>query len=340
MQQYTIYGIDIGAGTIKAGTYLGNREGELRRVEQFALTKIPTPKIEPGTNGEYFVEAVQEALTPYRYSLVQCDADPVIGASICGPVFKNTCLQITNHGIATPFDIPCEICLNDGMAATIGTLMAGAGRGHTGALTCFTIGTGIGHGSIHWDLFGNLVTNDSEAHFAVTTRNILNTPLPQCACGLPECFEAHASERALTAYTEAVLSTIVAPIKKFGFKLEWALDHASENARQSLLEAIDKWHRFLAQGVATAYLFLNMGGNPMLPPALFVFGGGLSRFVNPKKVKGYVLGYLAGKPIPGMNFAVKCESDFGDEAGCIGAAAAALASRINRPVTEIQFADE
>jgi len=274
-------------------------------------------------------------------SLFPADVD-LVGYSICGPVVvqktkagpKYRCLRIINRGILKPFEISADATLNDGMAAAIGSSLAGVAKGHEGAFALLTLGTGVGLGAVHWNEQGERVINDGEIHFPIRGSRRM------CNCRRLGCFEAAANESALRRYAIREGLTAEQITDDLGRQFERYLKSGKPaGVVAKLNKVLDHWHRCLAEGVANLYVLLNMGGNAIQPPAMFILGGGLGALVDGKKLKNYVLDTYQGDPLVGTNFVVKKERKVGNRAGSIGAAALALANHIGCHVTEIKFSE-
>ncbi len=321
-------GYDVGGHT-KVLEFQGNDQGKLWHVGSFpeVIPIIETPSNAAPPQFMAELRAVLKAAGLYP------DAD-LRGYSICGPIVGNRCLRLINRGVFQPFSVEGEAVLNDGMAATIASLMAGVARGHEGAVALFTLGTGIGFGALHWDPRGRRVLNDGEIHFSIRDSN------RHCNCRRTGCFEAAANESALRQYAiqEGMVPDDIG--EDLGRRFEQYLQtQQPPEAYRKLLRALETWQGFLAQGIANVFVLLNMGGTDLQPQPLFVMAGGLGALVDPAKLKVDVLDQFEGDPPVGENFQIYREAEIGNRAGCIGAATMALANHLGRDVTEITFLD-
>lgn len=325
-----IFGYDIGGHT-KIKKFYGDSNGQLWYAPEFP---VETPRVETPHDvpAPQFMAALRETLAGAGYWV----PGALRGFSICGPVVNGTCLRLINRGIHESFAIEAEAVGNDGFMAMLGSRIAGTAKNHQGALAYLTLGTGIGFGALHWDEWSpdRLATNDGETHFTVRGSTRI------CNCGREGCFEASANEDALWNY--AVSEGLALPDgTDVGREFERIMVAEPMTERgQKVARAILTWHNFLAQGLANAYALLNMGGNTLRPPALFVLGGGLSELINEDLLEYSICEEFGGDPFLGKQFAVKRELALGNRAGCVGAAAAALARRLHKHVTEITFLNE
>jgi predicted NBD/HSP70 family sugar kinase len=286
-----------------------------------------------------FMDGVRDALK--EESLFPPDAD-LIGYSICGPVVverteegkKYWCLRLINRGILEPFVVEADAALNDGMAAAIGSSLAGVAKTHEGAFALLTFGAGVGLGSMHWNEQGERVVNDGEIHFPIRGSTQM------CACKREGCFEAAANVSALRRYALSEGLTEEEITEDLGRRFEqYLVDGEPADIVEKLTKAMDRWHRCLAEGIANLYVSLDMGGNTIQPPAMFIMGGGLGALVDEEKLVQYVLDTYQGDPVVGTNVVVRREDEVGNRAGSIGAAALALANHIGCHVTEIKFSE-
>jgi len=326
--RFTIWGYDIGGHT-KALKFGGDDRGRLWFAHGFPadVPRVETPHDLPA---DRLMPTLQATLREHGL----WNDDHLIGYSICGPVVGGTCLRLINRGVRDAFVIGGDAAGNDGMMATIGSLIAGVARGHPGGLACFTLGTGIGFGSLHWDERGQRVTNDGEVHFTIRDTN------RSCNCHRTGCFEGAANEAALRQCLEDE-AFHVPERGDVGHLLETLLSSQESSPERPKVErALERWHDRLAQGIANVFVLLNLGGNTFQPPAFFVLAGGLSTLADEGLLRELVLKEFAGDPFLGKNFQVKKEGVLGNRAGCAGAAAMALANHLGRPVTDIQFLDE
>ncbi len=324
---YTIWGYDIGQST-KAIRFGGDEHGHLWFADGFPK-EVPQVETPYGVPAREFMPRLQAALREAKL----WDEAAYTAYSICGPVVGNVCLMLINRGIREPFVVDGDAAVNDGMAATLGTLVAGVAQRHTGGLACFTLGTGVGFGSFHWDDHGHRVANDGETHFTV------RQSVGSCHCHRAGCFEAAANEAALRQYLRE--EGFDSPDQSdLGWEVESLLSSRDTSPRRSAAErALDRWYRVLAEGSANIFVVLNLGGSTFRQPALFVFAGGLSALVDAKKVQQYLLDEFRGEPFIGKNFLVRRESVIGNRAGAVGAAALALAHDLGRDIAEIIFLD-
>jgi hypothetical protein len=327
---YTIFGYDVGQHT-KAIKFGGNDQGQLWFTDGFPekTPRVETPHDIPAHE---FMMKLRIALTTAGHWGTSHD---LYGFSLCGPVVQNTCLRLINRGINDSFEIREGGALNDGMAATLGSWIAGVAKDHDGALACLTLGSGIGIGTVHWDATFKLVSNDGEAHVIVRSDRRCN------GCHRLGCLEGAANEAALRDYAREEGFELPAG-KKLGWEFERILrdEEKISNQRTQVQQAVIRWHSFLAQGIGNFYVALNMGGSEFLDPAMFVLGGGLSFLVNEAHLRDLVLEEFGGHPFLGENFVIKRESVLGNRAGCVGAAAMALARKLQCDITKIKFVDE
>ena len=333
-----LLGVDIGGTSVKVIRYQGNERGQLW-YRDGCPDRTPSAKLPSNVPADEFMQEVRHALK--EASLYPPDVD-LVGYSICGPVVvermeegaKFWCLRLINRGILDPFVVEAGAALNDGMAAAIGSSLAGVAKDHKGAFALLTLGTGIGLGSMHWNEQGERVVNDGEIHFPIRESERM------CNCKRLGCFEAAANESALRKYAEAEGLTADQITKDLGRKFEkYLIDGEPTDIVEKLAKAMDRWHRCLAEGVANIYVLLDMGGNSIQPPAMFILGGGLGALIDEEKMVHYVLETYQGDPLVGGNFVVKKENEVGNRAGTIGAAALALANHIGCHVTDIEFSD-
>lgn len=333
MKKFQIRALDVGGHT-KSLVFEGNNCGELWFANGFP-DKIPSVETPHDVESSEFVERLENAL--FGAGLIDPKHDTLRGMSICGPVTGNVCLRPINRGVKGPFHIPDDYAvLNDGMAATIASRIAGVAKDHEGALLLLTLGTGVGMGSFIWSN-GQLAMNDGEAH--VTVRNSVR----RCQCGRFGCLEAAANELFLK---DALISRAI-PENEIGDDVGRALesflklnDSKGMNYQGKAQNTLDLWHRNLADGLASMYALLNLGGNDMLPPAMFVMAGGLSALIDENALAGYIRNEFANDPFMGSNFLVRRENMLGNRAGCIGVAALALAKRLECNVLDIKFLDK
>lgn len=327
--QYSIQAFDIGGNT-KVIPFVGNDEGQLWFSPSFnpqkPIPRVATPHHIPA---QRFPEELETVL---RHANVWGGDDTLRAFSICSPVVGTTCINLVNRGIHEPFTLQSDALLNDGFAATIGSLVAGVAQQHVGAVACLTLGTGVGFGAVHWDHHGKRVTNDGEAH--ITIRD----GIFRCNCGRKSCFEASANEKALQHYATAAgwdadeLNEI-----DLGFTFEDVLQDPSHEHFFHVKKALTQWYGFLAQGMATIYVVMNMGGTTQQPPALFVMAGGLAALIDEQALQTAFLKEWTGKPLVGSNVIVKKETTLGNKAGAVGVAAEALARKIGKSVFDITF---
>lgn len=337
--EFEVLGVDIGGTSAKVIRYLGNKKGQLW-YRDGRPKRTPSAKLPSDVPPAEFMGEVEDALR--AASLFPSDVD-LVGYSICGPVVVEKtksgsvyrCLRIINRGILEPFEIKSAATLNDGMAAAIGSSLAGVAKRHKGAFALLTLGTGIGLGAVHWNEQGERVINDGEIHFPIRGSKRM------CACKRLGCFEAAANESALRLYAKREGLTAEQITDDLGRQFERYLKSGKPaGVVAKLKKAHDHWHRCLAEGIANLYVLLNMGGNVIQPPAMFILGGGLGALVDGKKLRQYVIDTYQGDPLVGTNFVVKKEGKIGNRAGSIGAAALALANHIGCHVTEIEFSDK
>lgn len=327
MSRYTILGLDVG-GKTKVVKFYGNDKGEMWYAESYQETdSIPSVVTPKDVSADQFVSLLETAI---READLYSNVD-LVGYSICGPVVGNRCLRLINRNILESFEITVSAVLNDAMAATIGSRLAGVAKGHEGALALLTLGTGIGVGSFHWASKDQLVMNDGESHMTVRGSN------RKCGCKRMGCFEAAANESGLKSYAIYCGANAVDIASDLGRSLEKFL--AQEETPTWVLRAMNIWYGFLAQGIANLYAVLDMGGNEHQPPAMFVLGGGLSQIVDEKEVERQVLKEFDDDPLVGKRFSVRREGKVGNRAGVIGAAAMALANKLEYDITKIKFVE-
>jgi len=328
MSVFSIRGFDVG-GTVKIGAFCGNERGQLWPDGDCpdSPPSIETPHSLPAAE---FMKALNQKLFLAGHHPATID---LCGYSICGPMAGNTCLRLINRGILEPFVVEADAVINDGLAALIASLMTGAAKEHKGGVALFTLGTGIGFGCLHWDSQGERVLNDGEAHFSIRggTRR-------RCGCKLIGCFEASANEGALLDFAlKAGLSRDeITP--NLGLKLGAILaNQVSPGSCILAQQAHTNWHHQLAQGLANIYTTIDLGGNDIQAPALFILAGSLGALVDCYKLRSFMFKIFQDDPLVGKNFNVSREDDIGNRAGGIGAAAMALANHLKRPVTEITY---
>jgi len=331
---------DIG-GKIKYAPFLANHSGQFWPVggANFKMEKAETPHHLPASE---FFEAFSETIANSRMMRVSVDLRAV---DICGPVVNRTCLRLVNRGILDAFSVASDVVINDAMAAFVGSLVAGVAKGHQGGAAYSTLGTGVGGAGRVWvsgdDWQEHLMFEDWEMHFRIVSPGFA---LGVCNCGIDGCAEALVKEEALNAILvsqDLALHELIRPGKeKFdaGRDIEYQLSLSGESPFQMrIFEALKIWHQRLA--VVTANVFGNhvLGGDKVRPPALFIFGGGLARFVDPNMLREMILELSGGQPQNGTKFEVRCEQTLGNRAGVIGAAAAALMKHLKCGIEELEY---
>lgn len=331
---------DIG-GKTKTALFGANSKGQFwpQGGSKFKMEKVETPH---DVLAEDFTLLLYRALEKNGQWHEEAD---LRGISICGPVSSRVCFRLVNRGILKPFTANIgDVVLNDAMAALIGSLVCGSAKGHKGAVTMLTLGTGVGAAGRYWT-FGKsweeeLRFEDHEAHFAIPSEYSWRR---RCSCEMDNCFEALANEGALASYliAEGVdLTKIVKPGKTtpdLGRDLEWAKTHEPYPFKGEIVQALNVWQNILAQGIANIHGDHVMGGDDRRPPAMFVLGGGLARFVDEDFLKILVLQLSQGTPQNGANIIIRCEEKLGNRAGCIGAAASAVAKKCGIPIDEVEY---
>jgi len=337
----TIWGYDIGETTkvVKFVADVPNKTvffapDSLDEQGQPFVRKVTTPHGVPASS---FMEELTSCLAE---ASLQGTVQDMRGYSVCGPVVQGRCLRLINRDVLEPFAITAGHALNDGMAATIGSMMAGVATEHDGSIAFLTLGSGIGFGAFHWDEHGKLVPNNGEIHFTVRGAN------RKCNCHRVGCFEAAANESALLGYCKRELAQT--DCQQFsldddglGMTIEKALTDTTHELYphdQELKRALATWCKFLARGIANIFVLLNLGGNDWQPPPMFVLGGGLSSLVDPARLRKTILAEFDDDPLVGKQFVISKEDVIGNLAGCIGAACMEFASRLEIDVTEIKFA--
>lgn len=332
---------DIG-GKIKYAQFEACNTGHFWPVDgpNFKMQKTVTPHDVPAHG---FMEAFKQSLSAAGQWRGSVDLRAV---SICGPVVNTSCLRLVNRGILEPFNASplCNVVLNDAMAALVGSLVAGVAKGHRGAVCMGTLGTGFGGAGRYWVTGGNwreqLMFEDHEMHFPISTEE----PGRKCNCGIENCAEATVNEGALVMllYKQKLdpnkLIKEGKPSFDAGRDLEIHLNLPGGSPYcEQIEQALDFWHRRLARVTASLFGSHVMGGDDIRPPALFVFGGGLARFIDADKLRKYVLELSCGHPQNGTNFKVCCENKLENRAGVIGAAAAAVMRHCGCELEDVEY---
>lgn len=323
MANIPIRALDVGGHT-KSLAFFGNENGELWFADKTS-GKIPTVASPHNVPAADFIPFLENKLQ--KAGLLELPGKYLKAYSICGPVAGNICLRLINRGVQEPFEIKADSVLNDGMAATIGSKVAGMAKDHQGAVLILTLGTGVGMGSFIWSN-GKLAMNDGEAHV------VIKSGVKKCNCGRLGCLESAVKESALK---EALISEGI-PETEIGDDVGHSIVKLLDN--EKVKNVLETWHKNLADGLASMYALLNLGGNDIFPPAMFVLAGGLSALINEKMLAEFILNEFGGNPLIGKNFIVKKEGVLGNRAGCVGAAALALANYLKRDILEIKFLEK
>jgi glucokinase len=200
---------------------------------------------------------------------------------------------------------------NDGNAAALGELYAGAARGYDSALLV-TLGTGIGGGIV----LGGRVHTGFNGMAGEIGHMVISEGGRKCSCGRKGCWEAYASATGLIALSREAM-------EEDKSSLMWELAGSAERVsgrtsfdamRRGDLSAkkvVDAFIRYLACGVSN---LINI-----LQPAVVCVGGGISR-------EGDALLAPLRRQVSRESFDVggrRCEraaAELGNDAGIIGAA--------------------
>ncbi len=315
-RRFRVWGLDIGQ-TVKAMAFTYDKTGNLYLPAQ-RNEKFLTPRT---ARNSAFSGALFDAVR--KNTGWSHDCGEALGVSFCGPVIRRTVMVSVNRRIGAPLDLGRLPVLNDGMAHTLASRLAGSGKGHKGAYCMLTLGSGVGLGMFHWGDHGDaLVPNNGEAHFSVHTEGIRR--VPKCNCGRYGCFEALVNNKALVDLLEQ--EGVEVPGERrdnAGFFIE-ELTRPGMRPNFKVGRALGAWHQRLASGICNLWAMNDMGGNRLQEPPMFVLGGGLSRLVLTATLKQFCFTEFGGKPFMGKRLLIRKEK-LGNAAGCIGAAAWAVA---------------
>lgn len=330
---------DIG-GKTKHARFLADRAGRFWPEDgaNFQMTKVVTPDKVKASD---FMTRLVGALREKRMWDRKADLHAF---DVCGPMYNDTCLRLVNRGVLEKFKVGYDVAINDAMAALLGSLVAGVAKGHKGAAVYGTLGTGFGGAMRVWlsgdDWCQKLAFYDVEMHFAIPNAGTRKV----CNCQLGDCAEVLVKEQALAdllGEQGVVLQSLTKPGKPVfdvGRDIEYQLKRGTDcEWVKEIKAALTIWHRRLAQVCANILGNHVVGGDTERPPALFIFGGGLSCLVDPDVVREFVLGLSNGAPQNGTNFTVCREQKLGNRAGVIGAAAAALMKHLKCGIDDLTY---
>jgi len=331
MKEIKIASFDVGGHT-KAINFIGNEKSQLKFADGFPAD-IPAVKTPHKIPAEQFMNELETRLKDA--GLYPKDAN-LIAYGMPGPMEGKKVQKLINREICEPFEVNADAAINDAMAAAIGSKLAGVASDYNGAMVLLTLGTGVGFGSFHWDLNRKLVANNGEAHFSIRDHR----PELTCNCGRIGCFESVTSERALKYFLleEGVAKEQIK--NDVGKKTRTLLaNQKDKETYQKIVNALNTWQKYLAQGIANIFLLLDMRGEDANTP-VFVMAGGLGNLIEEERLRELTLKELGENSLAGQNFVVRKEGKVGNRAGCVGAAALALANHLNKEVTEIEFIDK
>ncbi len=120
------------------------------------------------------------------------DVDPATGVTEVAPRFPRLSSTPLGERLRRGLDLPTFV-MNDGLAAALGELTLGAGRGVRSFLL-LTLGTGIGCGLVA----NNRVLAGPHGRWGRAGHQILEIDGPvYCHCGLPGCWQSLAGKRAV-----------------------------------------------------------------------------------------------------------------------------------------------
>lgn len=212
--------------------------------------------------------------------------------------------------------IPTYIC-NDANAAIIGERLFGEGKGYNNLLL-LTLGTGVGGGIIvNGELYeGEGYTGAELGHMTIEVDG------RECGCGHKGCLEAYASVSALIKDTKAAMEK-----DKKSLMWDYCLGDINQvngrTAFETVLqgdkaaeEVVNQYVKYLGEGIRN---FLNI-----FRPECVILGGGLSG--QKENLTSRVITYLDSIDwgLKNTPHAKIVTSNFGNDAGIIGAASLAM----------------
>ncbi len=291
-------GIDIGGSSVKLGLVTGG--GEILARAQVPFDRSLDFSAFAETLGEAAGGLIGKASSPVAAVGVAApgQVEPGTGISVAG-VENVPCLEGNSlpHALGARLSLPV-FALNDGMAATLGEMRHGAGRGLQ-RFALFTIGTGIGGGIV---IGGKLVAgpNGEPAELGAI---VLDVEGPRNYSGLPGTLEAFASVPGLNAAygSQGMAAAAI-------FERAAAGDEAAA-------KAVDAVCRRIAQACGILVNALNLEA--------CILGGGVSN-------AGEALLTAARRHLPGFTWPVLLANfelrlaEHRNDAGILGAAAFAL----------------
>lgn len=252
----TVIGVDVGGTSIKIGAVSGR--------EVFGKTSFPTP----GSDVEKIADEIAHTINKLA---VQTGAE-LVGIGMPGIIDSEKGRVVYSNNIAVT-DVPlCEMIkartgfasymINDANAAALAEWKFGAGSG-TQNLVMFTLGTGVGCGSV----INGMPPASGQTYLAAGGHIIVREGGRKCTCGSRGCLEAYASATALIADTKTRLKkqTSLLTGKELNAKVIFEAEEAGDKVAKA---AVSKYISYLAAGIASVY--------NLLFPEVFVLGGGVS----------------------------------------------------------------
>lgn len=318
-QNSLICAVDLGGTNLRAATIDGNGEIHER-------ARHPTPRTnDPNEIVSAITSAVNECAKPAAARNQKVETLCIV---VPGSVHAQTGLVVNAPNVPAIVDFPLNDALqkslggtilieNDANAAAVGEMWKGAGRGYQ-TIVCFTLGTGVGSGVI---LNGHLLrgidgTAGEIGHTSVNPFGGVN-----CKCGSIGCLEVYASATAIVRMARELLpdypqSTLpaIAP----GDLSAKEIARAAREHDACALAVFEKMAVHLGVGIANVVNALN--------PEAIIIGGGVSAAFDLFAPRAREEMRRRAFPVPaGRCRIVKAEC--GDDAGLLGAARLAFASK-------------
>ncbi len=317
MKKKHVIGVDLGGTGIKSG--LISESGEIKR-----SAAIPTDASGGGDSVFRGIErAVRVLLAAAKEKAVSVagigvgtpgTVDPESGrVSGAGNISGWDGMPLA-QSLEDVFGVPV-FASNDATLFALGEARFGAGRGKSNVF-CFTIGTGIGGGSV---IGGRVYRGASDAAAEVGHMTV-KLDGRKCVCGSSGCLESYASASAVAREGRRACRSADSLILRLagGEPRRISAKHVYDAAKKGDPEALDvvrKTGRYLGAGVANILNLFN--------PEVVVIGGGVSRAgrILTDSVKESVLEYSLEINMRGVQIVL---SRLHSKAGMLGAAALCL----------------
>ena len=310
MKKY-IFGIDIGATTIKSGLFTS--DGEL-------LEKWEIPTMTEG--GPNAVLPNISASIMGKCDEREIDRENIVGVGVGAPGSMNDegvifgAVNIgwkemnLNKELGDLLKLPVRAS-NDANVAALGEIWQGAGKGYSNAVMV-TLGTGVGGGII---INGRILTGATGGGGEIGHIHVDDTEFEPCNCGNKGCLEQYASASGIVRLARRRLAEDDSKsiLKNSGLSAKSVFD-ALKAGDETAGRIVEEFGEYLGKGLAIVASVVN--------PQAFIIGGGVSKagdilikYIEPAFKK------YAFPPCANAEFTI---ARLGNDAGIYGAAALVL----------------